>query len=581
MIINYSDQKVIKNEKSIFLAGPTPRDINVQTWRTEAIRILEELGFDGVVYVPERNFDDRTFDYDDQYWWEREALHNAKAILIWIPRDLKTMPAFTTNVEYGKWSAINIDKVVYGRPDGSQKNKYIDQDYNVESGKRFYDNLTDALKEAMKVANNRKGLVDLDSYELNIIKRTLKAFPEAMTLVGEVQFTPESFGTKSETKTYGQLLFPGVDPNQLKEFDRTILSVLLYHYIKDNRYEKFVELQSGDNKLTRETFDEIRKFMATNFNTAEKERLLLYYMVINDIGKSQQVIDSLKQKGIETVDHDALLYYLFQFGMLPTLNTFSTERKDNLEHVLNNGINVGQYIQGECVDYSFNKVLNLSQFEKSLMMAEAMLDIGGVLGHVNNQNGSMVLNQSTANNILTAQDILSKSKDVTKVFDEFLSRKADIMEIENKNPELRKTITRICLMMRLYRKNDIRTVEEEIANNADKYNILIHELNQSGYNDQPAILMYYSPALLNNANGYFKKNNSENSISDTLKCCLPFMQRIMIDTRMSASNEKNGIITVMLRDAAMVVSQDPSQLERLEMNVLSIDEVIIQEKTKC
>lgn len=26
MIINYSDQTIIKNKKSIFLAGPTPRD---------------------------------------------------------------------------------------------------------------------------------------------------------------------------------------------------------------------------------------------------------------------------------------------------------------------------------------------------------------------------------------------------------------------------------------------------------------------------------------------------------------------------------------------------------------------------
>lgn len=578
MKVNYSDEKVIKGENSIFLAGPTPRDINVQTWRTEAIRILEELGFDGIVYVPERNFDDRTFDYDDQYWWEREALHNASAILIWIPRDLKTMPAFTTNVEYGKWSAINIDKVIYGRPDGSQKNKYIDQDYYVESGKRFCNDLTEALKEAMKVAKERKGLADLDSYELNIIKRTLKAFPEAMTLVSEVQFTPESFGTVGDTKTYGQLLFPNVDPNQLKEFDRTILSVLLYFYIKDNRYEKFVELQSGDNKLTRETFNELRKFMQENFNDPEKERLLLYYMVINDLGKSQQIIDTLKDKGIENIDHDVLLSYLFQLGMLPTINTFSDENKESLAHVLNNGINVGQYIQGECVDYSLNSVLNLSSFEKSLMMAEAILDIGGVLGHNNNLNGSMILNQSIADNIFTAQEILTKSNDATKVFDEFLSRKADAMQIKSRNPELRKAITRICLMMSLYRNEDVQIVEDEIVNNASQYSFLIHELNKSGYNNEPAILLYYSPALLSNTNGYFKRNNSQNSLRDSLRICLPFMQNVMMNIRENVKGEENGVITVMLRDAAMIAAQDPSQLESLDVNVLSDSEAAVKKK---
>ena len=53
MIINYSDQEVIKGKKSIFLGGPTPREENVASWRTEACKILEEMQFDGVVYVPE------------------------------------------------------------------------------------------------------------------------------------------------------------------------------------------------------------------------------------------------------------------------------------------------------------------------------------------------------------------------------------------------------------------------------------------------------------------------------------------------------------------------------------------------
>ena len=66
MKINYSDQEVIKNEKSIFLAEPTPRSLDVETWRKEAIKILKDLGFDGVVYVPELEHDNRTFNYDNQ-----------------------------------------------------------------------------------------------------------------------------------------------------------------------------------------------------------------------------------------------------------------------------------------------------------------------------------------------------------------------------------------------------------------------------------------------------------------------------------------------------------------------------------
>lgn len=50
MIINYSDQEVIKGKKSIFLAGPTPRGDNTISWRSDACKKLEKMGFDGVVY---------------------------------------------------------------------------------------------------------------------------------------------------------------------------------------------------------------------------------------------------------------------------------------------------------------------------------------------------------------------------------------------------------------------------------------------------------------------------------------------------------------------------------------------------
>lgn len=580
MKINYSDEQVLKDEKSIFLAGPTPRSLEVETWRKEAIKILEELGFDGIVYVPEREFDDRTFNYDNQVWWEREALHNANTIVFWIPRTIPSMPAFTTNVEFGYWISKNSEKVLYGRPDESEKNRYIDWLYQTETGKKPINNLRDLLKGAIMMTNDTKTTVDIDSYELNIIKDVIKKYPEIINLVGEVQFTPESYGTNSEKMTYGKMLFKDADANQLKEFDRAILSVLLYFYIKDNRYDKFVEQQSGNNKLSREMFDEMRDFVLSNFNTTEKENLLLYYVVINDLGKSQRMIDILKNKGIETVDHDLVLNYLLQYNMLPSLNNFSEESRQNLINVLNNGINFGQFIQGECVDYSFNKLQNLSSFEKILMSTEAMLDIGGVLGHINNQNGSAVLNQSTADNFMTASKILSTSMDSTKIFNEFLIQKANKMKIGAENPDVRKTITRICLMMRLSNHNDIKIVENEILNNLEQYKTLIYEFNQSGYNNQPAILLYYSPALLNNAYGCFKKNNSHNPIIDTLKYCLPFMQTIMQETRTNMNNSENGVITVMLRDAAMVASEEPSQLYSFEVSVLNKDEASIQKKLK-
>ena len=152
MVINYSDQEVIKNKKSIFIAGPTPRDGNVKSWRTTAYEKLTELGFDGVVYVPEYSTWKPKMDYVDQAMWEREALTEATVIMFWIPRTLPDMPAFTTNVEFGYW--LHSGKVIYGRPDTASKIKYLDWLYKEDYNKIPINNLDELLKETIKLADN-------------------------------------------------------------------------------------------------------------------------------------------------------------------------------------------------------------------------------------------------------------------------------------------------------------------------------------------------------------------------------------------------------------------------------------------
>lgn len=152
MIINYSDQEVIKGEKSIFLAGPTPRGENIISWRTNACEILKQLGFDGVVYVPEYSTRKPKEDYVDQAMWERIALINATVILFWIPRKLPDMAAFTTNVEFGYW--LHSGKVIYGRPNDASKIKYLDWLYRLDYDKNPYETLQSLLEASVELTNN-------------------------------------------------------------------------------------------------------------------------------------------------------------------------------------------------------------------------------------------------------------------------------------------------------------------------------------------------------------------------------------------------------------------------------------------
>ena len=148
MIVNYSDQEIIKGKKSIFLAGPTPRKEEIVSWRKEAIKILKENNFDGIVYVPEYSSMKPRGDYEDQVMWEREGLMNSSVIVFWIPRNLPDMPAFTTNVEFGYY--IHTGKILYGRPNESIKNRYLDWLYELDYKKKPYNNLEELLKEAIK-----------------------------------------------------------------------------------------------------------------------------------------------------------------------------------------------------------------------------------------------------------------------------------------------------------------------------------------------------------------------------------------------------------------------------------------------
>lgn len=126
MKIVYSDQPHKDLRSSIMLCGPTPRKSDVLSWRPRAIEILQEIGFKGVVLVPERHDWTAKFDYLDQVEWELEALKFASMIVFWVPRNMDNMVGLTTNVEFGYWLAKSPNRVIYGRPSDAPHTRYLD-----------------------------------------------------------------------------------------------------------------------------------------------------------------------------------------------------------------------------------------------------------------------------------------------------------------------------------------------------------------------------------------------------------------------------------------------------------------------
>ena len=146
MEIIYAKEDFPKSFKSaIFLAGPTPRSDDLRSWRPEAIRILKEKGYSGIVFVPEERNGQCRGEYESQIAWEEKGLNLADCIIFWVPRDLEKMPAFTTNVEYGEW--FKSGKIILGAPKNAPNMKYLKT-----RGEKFLVPQLETLKDTIDAA---------------------------------------------------------------------------------------------------------------------------------------------------------------------------------------------------------------------------------------------------------------------------------------------------------------------------------------------------------------------------------------------------------------------------------------------
>ncbi len=116
--------------KSMFLAGPSPRNPDQPNWRPEALAALEAMGYDGVVFVPLPREGDWSHGYDAQVEWELTHLNMADVVLFWVPRS-KDLPAMTTNVEFG--SFYDTGKAILGYPKDATQMRYLDHLAKTES----------------------------------------------------------------------------------------------------------------------------------------------------------------------------------------------------------------------------------------------------------------------------------------------------------------------------------------------------------------------------------------------------------------------------------------------------------------
>lgn len=144
MNVIYTTQRIPIEGYSIFLCGPSPRKDQVLNWRKDALAILESLGFQGTVVVPEHKDGIWPTNYDDVVQWEEDYLEKVDKIVFWVCRDYaNNIKGMTTNVEFGLY--YKTGRIIYGRPDTANDIRNLDWRYKHQYGKEPYNDLEKML----------------------------------------------------------------------------------------------------------------------------------------------------------------------------------------------------------------------------------------------------------------------------------------------------------------------------------------------------------------------------------------------------------------------------------------------------
>jgi len=157
MQLLFSDKEIEDIEfpnKTIFLAGPSPRDSKTKGWRQEFIEKMRELGLNDVsVFIPEpQDFFEGTkdldpnFSYSNQIEWEHKGLEMAKYRVFYLARKLPDMMGLTTNIEFGYWFHKAPNSLLVGIPKDSDKNRYIEYIMK-KQGLSIYRNMQEIIEK--------------------------------------------------------------------------------------------------------------------------------------------------------------------------------------------------------------------------------------------------------------------------------------------------------------------------------------------------------------------------------------------------------------------------------------------------
>lgn len=420
-------------------------------------------------------------------------------------------------------------------------------------------NLTDVVKELLAAS-------DIDT-----IKGVIQYYPEMAQLAGNVQATPEGLRSEALEGSPSKQLYG----TQHIEFDRTAVGILALKWVLNGNYAQFTSPQNAAVKLTQKSFDDLRNWTKNILKTPEDIDAMITYMVINDLGKINAVIDEIERKtGMSDVDHDKVLLVALEKHpeISPSFQRLAKHYQEMIIKGLAAKFNIGQFIQGENVPASLLGLKGLDQASLDFYLLHAVYDIAGAAGHVN-PKGSVIMSEPTYQGFylsIASIEKLVQGADAEQVYNDYLETRGKILGIDIKDA-FGKAAERINLLVRSANAAQAKEVEEVLHSlPKNVLAILEKELSISGVNDGWAILLYYSPAVLANTIAKLTKDGVADARKKGLEIGLTTLARLFQEARaLIKKRTGNGVYTLMVSEIAKQAAADPTAMADMNIKIVA------------
>lgn len=403
----------------------------------------------------------------------------------------------------------------------------------------------------------RIGVLKADISPLDKLRQLTEFYPEMKQLVQPLAASPEGNVTIAN-QTFGEQIFD-LSNETVIEYNRTAICLCSLEQVIMGKYDDFTACQTDpSSRLTRESFKALQEYTEEILQCPEALDAMITWLAINDLGKVKSIKDFIDSREGKQSDHDAVLSKVLEKypHLSPSFERLSRHYQDIIFKSLRANFSLGQFIQGENVPASLEKVRYLDSEAREFDMLYSLYDIAGALGQFV-QNGSAVMIEQNFQVFKAAVDTLQETtmeEASDQIYAKFLRKRVEMLGLPFKNDQDYAIAQLVCMM-------PVNPLEAMIVADAftklpqEIKTILQTELVKKGTNDGKAIILYYAPAFLRNIRRTVEKRFKDQRETDPFRKVVEFslhrLAEIYKEVRDNIpDSSENGIYVFDLADRA-------------------------------